>query len=99
MTQVVSVEAMTAPDTSRVPTLAASIGKDGLSVTDLKGRLFGGAFAASGTLAPRGNEHGTGFLRPWAAALSASDSYVSGLRPSVFQTLNRNNATSPSWTT
>jgi hypothetical protein len=36
-------------------TLAASIGKDGLSVTDLKGRLFGGDFAASGTLAPRGN--------------------------------------------
>jgi hypothetical protein len=36
-------------------TLAASIGKDGLSVTDLKGRLFGGAFAASGSLSPRGN--------------------------------------------
>ncbi|HEU4476064.1 MAG TPA: AsmA-like C-terminal region-containing protein, partial [Methyloceanibacter sp.] len=36
-------------------TLHASVGKDGLSVTDLKGRLFGGALTASGTLAPRGN--------------------------------------------
>ncbi len=36
-------------------TLKAVIGKDGLSVTDLKGRLFGGNFAASGTLSPRGN--------------------------------------------
>ncbi|MGD9502489.1 MAG: AsmA family protein, partial [Methyloceanibacter sp.] len=33
-------------------TLAASVGKDGLDVTALKGRLFGGALAASGTLAP-----------------------------------------------
>ena len=39
----------------RDATLAASIGKDGLAVTDLKGRLFGGDFAASGNLAPRGN--------------------------------------------
>src|SRR3990170_371318 len=36
-------------------TLKAVIGKDGVSVTDLKGRLFGGNFAASGTLSPRGN--------------------------------------------
>ncbi len=36
-------------------TLAASIGKEGLDVTALKGRLFGGALAASGRLAPRGN--------------------------------------------
>ncbi len=35
--------------------LTASVGKDGLSVTDLKGRLFGGDLAASGSLAPRGN--------------------------------------------
>jgi hypothetical protein len=35
--------------------LAASVGKEGLAVTDLKGRLFGGDFAASGSLAPRGN--------------------------------------------
>ena len=36
-------------------TLTASVGEDGLSVTDLKGRLFGGGFIASGSLAPRGN--------------------------------------------
>jgi hypothetical protein len=36
-------------------TLVASVGKDGLSIADLKGRLFGGEFAASGTLSPRGN--------------------------------------------
>jgi len=36
-------------------TLNAMVGKDGLSVTGLKGRLFGGEFAASGSLAPRGN--------------------------------------------
>ncbi len=36
-------------------TLAASIGKGGLDVTALNGRLFGGALAASGSLAPRGN--------------------------------------------
>jgi hypothetical protein len=36
-------------------TLAASIGKDGLGITALNGRLFGGALAASGSLAPRGN--------------------------------------------
>lgn len=35
--------------------LRATIGKEGLSVTDLKGRLFGGELAASGGLAPRGN--------------------------------------------
>ncbi|MGH6833817.1 MAG: AsmA-like C-terminal region-containing protein, partial [Methyloceanibacter sp.] len=35
--------------------LTASVGKDGLSVTDLKGRLFGGEFAGSGSLSPRGN--------------------------------------------
>ncbi|MGH6792957.1 MAG: AsmA-like C-terminal region-containing protein, partial [Methyloceanibacter sp.] len=35
-------------------TLAAHVDKEGLTVTDLKGRLFGGAFAASGLLAPRG---------------------------------------------
>ncbi len=36
-------------------TLAAAVGKQGLSITDLTGRLFGGEFAASGTLSPRGN--------------------------------------------
>ena len=36
-------------------TLNAVVGKDGLSITDLKGRLFGGEFAGSGSLAPRGN--------------------------------------------
>ena len=36
-------------------TLGASVGKDGLDVTALKGRLFGGELAASGNLAPRGN--------------------------------------------
>jgi uncharacterized protein involved in outer membrane biogenesis len=36
-------------------TLAASVGKDGLGITALNGRLFGGALAASGSLAPRGN--------------------------------------------
>ena len=35
-------------------TLAARLDKDGLSITDLKGRLFGGAFTASGTLSARG---------------------------------------------
>jgi AsmA family/AsmA-like C-terminal region len=35
--------------------LVASVGKDGLSITELKGSLFGGAFAASGILSPRGN--------------------------------------------
>jgi len=35
--------------------LTASVGTDGLAVTGLKGRLFGGNFAASGNLAPRGN--------------------------------------------
>jgi hypothetical protein len=35
--------------------LAASVGKEGLSITDLTGRLFGGEFAYSGTLSPRGN--------------------------------------------
>jgi AsmA-like C-terminal region len=36
-------------------TLTAAVGKNGLSVTDLKGRLFGGNLVASGSLAPRGN--------------------------------------------
>ena len=36
-------------------TLAASLGKEGLAITDLKGRLYGGEFDASGNLAPRGN--------------------------------------------
>ena len=36
-------------------TLLATVGKDGLSITELAGRLFGGEFAASGTLSPRGN--------------------------------------------
>jgi AsmA family/AsmA-like C-terminal region len=35
--------------------LHASVGKDGLSITDLKGHLFGGELAASGKLSPRGN--------------------------------------------
>ena len=34
--------------------LIARVDKDGLAVTDLKGRLFGGTFAASGNLSPRG---------------------------------------------
>ena len=34
--------------------VAARVDQDGLSITDLKGRLFGGALAASGTLSPRG---------------------------------------------
>jgi len=35
-------------------TLAARVDNGGLAVTDLKGRLFGGTFTASGLLAPRG---------------------------------------------
>ena len=35
-------------------TLAARVDKDGSRVTELKGRLFGGTFAASGSLSPRG---------------------------------------------
>ena len=34
--------------------LLARVDQEGLSVTDLKGRLFGGSFAVSGTLSPRG---------------------------------------------
>ena len=34
---------------------AAAVGQKGLSITSLTGRLFGGEFTASGTLAPRGN--------------------------------------------
>ncbi len=34
--------------------LVARVDQEGLSVTDLKGRLFGGSFGASGTLSPRG---------------------------------------------
>jgi len=34
--------------------LIGRVDKEGLAVTDLKGRLFGGAFAASGSLSPRG---------------------------------------------
>ncbi|MGC2409212.1 MAG: AsmA family protein [Methyloceanibacter sp.] len=34
--------------------LVARVDREGLSITDLKGRLFGGSFAASGTLSPRG---------------------------------------------
>ena len=36
-------------------TLTAAVGKDGLSVTELKGGLYGGELVASGSLAPRGN--------------------------------------------
>ena len=36
-------------------TLQATVGGDGLSVTELKGQLFGGELAASGRLSPRGN--------------------------------------------
>jgi hypothetical protein len=36
-------------------TLIASVGKQGLAVSSLSGKLFGGDFTASGTLAPRGN--------------------------------------------
>ena len=35
-------------------TLIAHVDQKGLSVTDLQGRLFGGSFAASGTLTPKG---------------------------------------------
>jgi uncharacterized protein involved in outer membrane biogenesis len=35
-------------------TLTAHVDQTGLSVTDLQGRLFGGSFAASGTLTPKG---------------------------------------------
>ncbi len=35
--------------------LLAAVGQKGLSITSLTGHLFGGEFAASGTLAPRGN--------------------------------------------
>lgn len=35
--------------------LRATVGGEGLTVTDLTGRLFDGAFTASGNLAPRGN--------------------------------------------
>ena len=35
-------------------TLAAQVTKDGLTVTDLRGGLFGGTFGASGGLSPRG---------------------------------------------
>ncbi|MGV1014531.1 MAG: AsmA-like C-terminal region-containing protein, partial [Methyloceanibacter sp.] len=35
-------------------TLVAHVGEARLSVTDIQGRLFGGAFTASGVLAPRG---------------------------------------------
>ena len=43
-----------APIDMRDATLAARLDRDGLAVTELKGQLFGGAFAASGTLSPRG---------------------------------------------
>ncbi|ODS02833.1 hypothetical protein AUC71_13145 [Methyloceanibacter marginalis] len=36
-------------------TLNARVDNDGLAITDLDGRLFGGDFAASGVLSPRGN--------------------------------------------
>jgi uncharacterized protein involved in outer membrane biogenesis len=35
-------------------TLAAQVTKEGLTVTDLRGGLFGGTFGASGSLSPRG---------------------------------------------
>jgi len=38
--------------------LTATVGTNGLAVTGLTGRLFGGNFAASGNLAPRGNGAG-----------------------------------------
>jgi hypothetical protein len=42
----------------RDATLHAAVGKAGLSITDLKGHLFGGELGASGTLSPRGNGAG-----------------------------------------
>ena len=36
-------------------TLNARVDNDGLAITELDGRLFGGAFVASGALSPRGN--------------------------------------------
>jgi hypothetical protein len=35
-------------------TLAAKVGEQSLTITDLQGRLFGGSFAANGTLVPKG---------------------------------------------
>jgi hypothetical protein len=46
--------ALGAPFKVEDATLIASVSEQGLSVTDLQGRLFGGSFAASGTLVPKG---------------------------------------------
>ena len=46
--------ALGAPFQVEDATLTAHVDQKGLSVTDLQGRLFGGSFAASGTLTPKG---------------------------------------------
>ncbi len=46
--------ALGAPFKVEDATLIANVSEQGLSVTDLQGRLFGGAFTASGTLVPKG---------------------------------------------
>lgn len=46
--------ALGAPFQVEDATLIANVSEQGLSVTDLQGRLFGGSFTASGTLVPKG---------------------------------------------
>ena len=46
--------ALGAPFQVEDATLTAHVDQKGLSVTELQGRLFGGSFAASGTLTPKG---------------------------------------------
>lgn len=58
-------------------TLAARIGDEGLAVTELKGRLFGGALTASGQLAPRGT----------GAAFEAKVALIGGKLEDVSKTL------------
>ena len=49
-----STLALGAPFRIEDATLTASVSEQGLSVTDLQGRLFGGSFVANGTLVPKG---------------------------------------------
>ena len=46
--------ALGAPFQVKDAVLTANVSEQGLSVTDLQGRLFGGSFAANGTLVPKG---------------------------------------------
>jgi uncharacterized protein involved in outer membrane biogenesis len=50
--------ALGAPFQVEEATLTAHVDQKGFSVTDLQGRLFGGSFAASGTLTPKGTGAG-----------------------------------------